>query len=100
MKIKEVASKIESNQADQLAIVKRRHNFVCEALNTMNDCFGFTLLLSVMFYFITNINSAFYMFSDTVEGITFMDISFAIMGVGHLMAICCAVDFITDQVVK
>ena len=83
---------------DRLALIKRRHTLVCEAMDTLNDCFGYTLLLSFMFFFINNINSAFYIFGDTTEGISLIDLLFSIEGVFHLIVVCCAADFITDQV--
>lgn len=86
------------HQADRLATIKRQYILACEVVDCLNDCFGWSVLLSVSSLFVSLINSSFYIFEETKEGFTVIDAAFTARNLLELWIICVQADGITKQV--
>ncbi len=83
---------------ERLSALKNYHILVCEAVDHVNNTFGWILIISLPFHFVAFVTSSFYLFGNKTETVTMMAILFFISHVFHLSVICCAADLIPDQV--
>ena len=76
---------------------KHRHILACDTVDGINHCFAWTLLLSVIFFFVAVINSSFYLFGlDNI--VTLPDAAFTAFAVAHLTLLCLMADRIETKV--
>lgn len=75
---------------------KRRHLLACQAAVKLNNCYGWTLLITSLLISITTINSAFRFMAD---GISYFELWFAILHVMLLIAVCFSSNNIHNKVV-
>lgn len=71
-----------------LEIWKRRHLLGCEAVEAINNCFGWTLFLSTSFLIISFLSETFYILNLQIQ-VTLLEISYVLTYVIQLALICC-----------
>lgn len=87
-----------SDVAVWLQTFKRRHIIACsEAVECVNRCSGWTLLISTIFTFLSAINNSFYFFGHDID-LKVTDVVFYIFTVVLLTSMCCTADRVTNQV--
>lgn len=86
---------------ERLASIKERHALVCEATACLTDCFGWSLLLTTTFLFLTIINSFFYFFGEMNDDrVMMIDVLCGTTGLIHLLILSIAAHYICDQAVE
>ena len=87
------------NDHEMLLMYKRLHIISCGTVDAVNNCFGFTLLLSTAFFFLTTINVTFYIFGRD-NAITTPDIIFGSTALFHLSILCFSADYVRNKVIS
>ena len=78
---------------------KHRHILACQLVNCINDCFGWTLLLSISFLFLATINSTFYFLDGfDAQSSSCLEIVFSMTNLFHLLLITFSSNYVHDQV--
>ena len=80
----------------QLRSWKHRHILATQLVNCLNNCFGWTLLISTCYLLLAIINSSFYFFGDLDSDP--LEIVFAMMNIFHLSIMTFSSDNIRKQV--
>lgn len=80
-----------------LFTLKERHILACDTVDGINRCFGWTLLLSVIFFFVAVINSSFYLFGLD-NRISLPDVTFTVFSLTHLTLLCFTADRVQIKV--
>ena len=80
-----------------MSTFKQRHILACGTVDGINHCFGWILLLSTTFFFVSVINSSFYLFGlDNI--ISVPDVAFTTFTVTHLICVCFTADRVQIKV--
>lgn len=80
-----------------ILLLKEKHILACDTVDGINDSFGWQLLLSMTFYFVSIINSSFYVFGLD-NHITVLDVTFFLFVLVNLTVTCVAADCIQNKV--
>ncbi|KAI9562853.1 hypothetical protein GHT06_010308 [Daphnia sinensis] len=85
---------------DRLTSLKRYHVLVCETIDHINNCFGWILGISLLFHFVSIVTTSFYLFGNERERGTlleYMELSFFISQILHVLLICYPPDLIQEK---
>lgn len=83
----ELHERISSDNCNLLEKWKRRHLLTSDTADAINECFGWTLLLSTIFVVIAIISETYYVFGDQIE-VNMYEISYIFTYVIQICLIC------------
>lgn len=87
-----------SQRYAKLLTLKKYHIKICEAIDSINDCFGWVLAVCVSFSFISFVTSTFYLFGHLEPSSSMVGNIFFLFHITHLFVICFTADSLDDQV--